>query len=281
MSTGYAIHIGLNYIDSNYYDGKWNGQLNFCVADAQAMHLITTNLNYNSSTVLINETATRENICLELTNLAKNCIQGDMVCITYSGHGGSLPDQNGDEADKLDETWCTYNGHLLDDEIFSCLANFQPGVNVFVISDSCHSGTVTRYSNKNITKPFDEMIKSLGFTAKSMSDQVARISYLKKKDYYNEIIAKAKDLNKEIVANVILLSGCQDNQKAYEGWGQGMLTEQLIKVWAKGRFRGSYVDFHRRILAAMPAYQSPNFFQLGPKENRFKENTPFENQKTE
>ena len=36
----------------------------------------------------------------------------------YSGHGGQVPDVTGDEADKKDETWCLYDGQLIDDELY-------------------------------------------------------------------------------------------------------------------------------------------------------------------
>ena len=64
--------------------------------------------------------------------------------LTYSGHGGQVPDVNGDEDDKKDETWCLYDGQLIDDELYYELSRFAAGVRILVLSDSCHSGTVTR-----------------------------------------------------------------------------------------------------------------------------------------
>ena len=51
---------------------------------------------------------------------------------------------SGDEADKQDETWCLYDGQLIDDELYFELSRFKAGVRILVLSDSCHSGTVTR-----------------------------------------------------------------------------------------------------------------------------------------
>ena len=55
-----------------------------------------------------------------------------------------MPDVWGDEADKQDETWCLYDGQLIDDELYFELSKFAPGVRILVLSDSCHSGTVVR-----------------------------------------------------------------------------------------------------------------------------------------
>jgi hypothetical protein len=62
---------------------------------------------------------------------------------------------------------------------------------------------------------------------------------------------------------VILISGCQDNQTSMDGDHNGAFTEQLLKVWNQGAFKGSYAQFHARIRAGMPATQTPNLFALG------------------
>ena len=45
---------------------------------------------------------------------------------------------------------------------------------------------------------------------------------------------------------VILISGCQDNQTSLDGDHNGAFTEQLLKVWNAGAFKGDYVKFHAR-----------------------------------
>ena len=63
---------------------------------------------------------------------------------------------------------------------------------------------------------------------------------------------------------MILISGCQDNQTSMDGNHNGAFTEQLLKVWNHGGYRGTYAKFHAAIKSAMPLTQSPNFFTLGP-----------------
>jgi hypothetical protein len=55
-----------------------------------------------------------------------------------------VPDENNDEGDGADETWCLQDRQFLDDELFQHFRLFKPGVRIIVISDSCHSGTVTK-----------------------------------------------------------------------------------------------------------------------------------------
>ena len=55
-----------------------------------------------------------------------------------------MRDVTGEEADKRDETWCLFDSQLIDDELYFELAKFASGVRILVLSDSCHSGTVTR-----------------------------------------------------------------------------------------------------------------------------------------
>lgn len=64
--------------------------------------------------------------------------------MTYSGHGGQVPDANGDEPDGEDETWCLDDGQLIDDEIFYYLGCFAAKTRIITVSDSCHSGSVLR-----------------------------------------------------------------------------------------------------------------------------------------
>jgi hypothetical protein len=62
----------------------------------------------------------------------------------YSGHGNQVPDLDGEEPDKLDETWCLYDGQMIDDELYRMYGALAEGVRVLILSDSCHSGTVAK-----------------------------------------------------------------------------------------------------------------------------------------
>ncbi len=73
---------------------------------------------------------------------------------------------------------------------------------------------------------------------------------------------------------LILMSGCQDNQFSMDGNNNGAFTEQLLRVWNLGAFKGSYASFHAHVRASLPPTQSPNLFTLGPTA-AFLKQTPF------
>ena len=58
---------------------------------------------------LLDEKATAASVLEGIRNAARELKAGDLFLIQYSGHGGQVPDRNGDEADGLDETWCLYD----------------------------------------------------------------------------------------------------------------------------------------------------------------------------
>ena len=139
-----SLHLGLNAVDPTHYEG-WGGELDACEFDAKDMAALAKSRKMKP-TVLLTKKATREGVLAALRAAAKTLKSGDLFFLTYSGHGGQVPDVTGEEDDKLDETWCLYDGELIDDELYLELGRFAKGVRVLVLSDSCHSGTVTRAS---------------------------------------------------------------------------------------------------------------------------------------
>ena len=144
MATGYSIHIVLNGVDPNAYNG-WAGTLAGCVNDANAMKAIADSFAY-SSVLLLNEQATSAAVIQAIGRAAQQMNSEDILLLTYSGHGGIVDDVTGGEPgdDGKDETWVLYDRMLLDDELEQLWTQFADGARIFVLSDSCHSGTVTR-----------------------------------------------------------------------------------------------------------------------------------------
>jgi hypothetical protein len=154
-----ALAIGLNSVDPNHYNG-WSGNLTGCEPDARDMTQIASAQNFKAETLLTSN-ATRNEVLRRIRKAAAELKAGDVYVLSYSGHGGQLPDANGDEADMLDETWCLYDGQLIDDELHAALAEFKPGVRILVFSDSCHSGTVIRMMPDDFRSPPAERINEL------------------------------------------------------------------------------------------------------------------------
>ncbi len=143
MPSGRSLHIGLNRVDPNAYEG-WDGQLAGCENDARDMQAIATARKFAPKT-LLTRAATSAAVTAAIADAAARLAPGDTFFLSYSGHGGQVPDRNGDEAeDRMDETWVLYDRQLIDDELYALWGKFQTGVRIFVLSDSCHSGTATK-----------------------------------------------------------------------------------------------------------------------------------------
>jgi hypothetical protein len=101
---------------------------------------------------LVDEQATTESFRAAFQrSLVDRARPGDLAVVYFSGHGSRAPDANGDEPDGWDETLLFHDARtgdvhdLLDDEVNDLLARLHARTpNIVFISDSCHSGTVTR-----------------------------------------------------------------------------------------------------------------------------------------
>ena len=280
--VGWSLHIGLNAVNPKHYGG-WSGDLAACEFDANDMAAIAAARGIKP-TVLLTKAATRAKVLAAMRAAATTLQAGDYFLLSYSGHGGQVDDVSGEEDDKLDETWCLYDGQLIDDELYLELGRFAVGVRVLVLSDSCHSGTVTRA----VPPP----ASAAGPRPRMMPPAIARRVYQSHKAFYdglqNDVVKAAAKISKaapvdpdaalaalnvstrltgiaaQAKAAIVLISGCQDNQTSMDGEHNGAFTEQLLKAWRGGKFVGNHRLFHGRIRAAMPATQSPNLFVLGP-----------------
>jgi len=137
-----ALCIGINNYPGTHMD------LAGCVNDANAWEAELKRRNF-AVTKLLDAQATKAAMVEGFKTVIGGAASGDLVVITYSGHGTYVPDASGDEIDGLDEGLCpcdiqTGGGALLDDEIHALFAARKGGVRLVLISDSCHSGTVTR-----------------------------------------------------------------------------------------------------------------------------------------
>ncbi len=276
MPKGAGLTIGLNAVDPKHYGG-WSGELNACEADAHDMTDIAKSAGFTVKT-LLTKAGTRSRVIKEITNAAKSLKSGDIFMLTYSGHGGQLPDLNGDEDDGEDETWCLYDGELVDDEIYALLGKFVAGVRILVFSDSCHSGTVLKVAFYPPTAPARAADGTSGEVRyRNMPTEVALRTYRDNKAFYDPILrdAKLKESRDAIKASAILISGCQDNQLSQDGTFNGLFTGTMLRVWNGGKFKGNYRAFHKTIVGRMPPDQTSNYFRVGQLNAGFEKQSPF------
>lgn len=277
-ATALALHIGLNSVDAGHYAG-WSGDLTACEFDARDMAEIAKTRRMPSK-LLLTRQATRARVLGEIRKAAKKLGNGDLFFLSYSGHGGQVPDVTGEEGDKQDETWCLYDGQLIDDELYLELGRFKRGVRILVLSDSCHSGTVVRAAPPLVGQP--------GGRSKLMPLSVAEKTYRAHKVLYDRLqrataktaaggkrvdpdealghvagSPRLQELAAKFNPALILISGCQDNQTSLDGDQNGAFTGALLEVWSGGAFAGTYHRLHQDIVSRMPHSQTPNLFVLG------------------
>ena len=278
---GLSLHIGLNSVDPAHYAG-WSGNLVACEADAEDTAALVKHRNY-STNVLLTSKATRKALLDFLDGAARELTSGDQLVLTYSGHGGQLPDRSGDEPDLQDETWCLYDGEVVDDELSLKWMAFARGVRIFVLSDSCHSGTAIRTAAVRAIAPAVETVyRAWGLEQpriRMMPPDVALATYRKNREIYDGIQAALpkQDPEKELdpAATVRLISGCQDNQTSSDGQFNGLFTGMLLQVWNGGRFRGTFRRFHSLIVGLMPPVQTPNHWVIGAADPDWDRMKPF------
>ncbi len=271
-AKGISLHIGLNSVDAGHYAG-WDGQLNACEFDARDMKTVAQSRGF-SPTLLLTTEATAEAVTTAIAESAKQLKSGDIFLVSYSGHGGQVPDTNHDERDpgRQDETWVLWDRQLIDDELWGLWKRFKRGVRILALSDSCHSGTVTRAVPSIPSVPAGVNPPRIRLLP---PQQAARVYRQNARLYDGIQKAVAAGERVRVNASVLLISGCQDNQFSMDGNRNGLFTESLKRVWRNGSFEGSYQKFRDTIAQKMPPEQTPNYSVVGRSNADFEAQTPF------
>ena len=108
-------------------------------ADARMFALLAADRGFESA-MLIGEQATRVAVREKLATAAALSKPGDLVLLTFSGHGGHTRLRGKDGQPREAGTWQLYDGTLNDDQLKADLARFRRGVRVLVVSDNCGGG---------------------------------------------------------------------------------------------------------------------------------------------
>lgn len=195
--------------------------------------------------------------------LVSNAQPNSNLFLSYSGHGGTTQDLDGDEENGLDETILPLDfqraGIIVDDELHDILVKPLPvGCRLTSIFDSCHSGTALDlpyvYSTQGKLKGpnllADAGSGAMGaFTAYSRGDIGGALSSVMSFGKTAMNGGKAEQLSRRIKtsnADVISWSGCKDNQTSADAQEGGQATGALS--WA--------------FIAALTKYPQQSYNQL-------------------
>ena len=132
--------------------------------------------------VLLNHDATKSAIREGISGwLVENARPGDVVVISWSGHGSQMWDEDGDEDDGLDETLAPAavlpadtRNDISDDEFNEWLGTL-PTDNVIVFLDNCNSGTGTRdvtpfSAGRLLARDLDAIERPAGVARRAVGD---------------------------------------------------------------------------------------------------------------
>lgn len=264
---GWSLHIGLNRVDPAHYGGE--AELSGCHFDAEDMERIAAGRGFEKRTVLLDEAATRDAVKKAIAAAAARLAAGDVFMLTYAGHGSQVPDFNADEDDGADETLCLYDGMLIDDELYELWSTFADDVRIVMISDSCHSGTVSR-ARRTVQPAAADGAPAV--RTRLLPLALATKTFRNHRDFYMALgrgqrapdeRVLTRELDMPLRGPVLLVAGCQDNQESQDGVGNGRFTQELLRVWDEGRYRGDWTTLVRRIVAGMPPSQTPRLTLIG------------------
>jgi hypothetical protein len=247
-----ALCIGIND-----YPGTGN-DLAGCVNDA---HDWAEELGRRGFAVgqLLDKDAKRAAMIQAIGDLIDNAVKGDNLVITYSGHGTWVPDSSGDEPDGRDEGLCPYDlgskGPLLDDDLHALFARRTAGVRIVLISDSCHSGSVTRGAAIDLDPgmPRIRFLPPQVWMKKATSLPAALVSVAPRGGFTR-------------AGGDLLLAGCQDTEYSWDtrfgGRPNGAFTYYALKALrdAKPTTYQKWFDAIRAYLPTSSLPQSPQIF---------------------
>jgi len=225
-----AMLVGINYKGTDI-------SLNGCINDVTSMrnYLVEKQgFDFKNTILMTDDTQikpTKENIIKYLTLGISQLKEGDLFYFHYSGHGSQIVDTNRDELDGLDEVLVPIdyekNGFVSDDVLRSLIDKVPEKARFISVIDACHSETSfdLKYTydpvtQKDIVRKKLNKMKRGGLTIEK-----------------GKLLAVKKAM-KETKGDVVVLSGCMDNQTSsdvyFKGKHQGALTASLLDALSKG-----------------------------------------------
>lgn len=149
--TGCQSHMIILALD---YPGTGNELT--CTVDGKNMEQLARSCGVNDIEVLLNNEANKANVLRAIEEVGSRCNEGDYFIFNYSGHGTSVPDKDGDEDDGKDEALClvtpegklVWSEFLTDDDFAEAVCEaVGDGVNILIMCDCCHSGTIGDFTD--------------------------------------------------------------------------------------------------------------------------------------
>ena len=243
-----AVLIGINLYRIPGAD------LRGCVNDVKNIqNVLTRSFGFKADdiTVLTDFAATKKAIESAISNLVRGGRKGDVLLVHYSGHGSNVPDDDGDEADGRDEILCPtdldWKDPLRDDWLRKTFDSMRPGVSLTVITDCCHSGTITRAVQppdapsieRYLPSPWDLVAVESGRSLRGAVKTELRKSPRASRKKQDIVVVDLPE---------VLITGCRADQTSADaminGSFNGALTYNLVAAVADAKSPMTYRALH-------------------------------------
>jgi uncharacterized caspase-like protein len=215
----YGLVIG---VDQYHNYNSLDGAVNDAKVIADSLNLIGS----KETKLLLDDGATRSEIKKSWDDISSKAKAGDTVFFTYAGHGAQQPERvKGTEADGQDEFYVLANfaesgkntaERIIDDDLQEWFSK-RPDLNIVLVSDSCHSGTMTRAYKSSKVKYRKANVRTIKNDALPVSNNA-------------DII----DERKTKLPHVIAFSGVQDSEEVPETSIENQQHGALSWYFAKG-----------------------------------------------
>ena len=251
-----AFCVGIN----DYPFGTAN-DLRGCVNDAEAWAaMLKDHFDFTDIKLMKDSEATRSNMIAGIENLLAGASSGDVLVFTNSSHGTYEADDDEDEPG-YDEAICPYDTDsnlLLDDKLRELFSGIPSGVQLTVISDSCHSGSVTRViSRREPDRRRHRMLPPEIWGGRTLTEGQMQEAVEKKK--------KNPDKYPESGMKEILLSGCKSNQTSADARitavnaFYGAMSYYAMETIKNADYKLTYAQLRDRLL---PVLEAQNYDQV-------------------
>jgi hypothetical protein len=282
MPHAVSIHIGVNEPRS-LPGSAARAQLAKSELAAWRMAELASQAGYGSMLVLRGQTATRAAVSAALWNASQLLSAGDTLLVSFSGHGGQVPDRDNDDPYGSDESWSLHDGELLDDTLCGYWRLFRAGVRIVVVSESCYSGGMMRSVDEEellrratsadpprrlrdggMGSVGGGQLPPLGVPPGWPVQKRSEPSWQKEaavKAMGPPVVEPFRDPS-GVRATVLMLTASSETQPAQAG----LFTDCLLEVWAGGDSSGSYrelFDQVKRRVMRIKSDQEPQIMMLG------------------
>lgn len=259
-----ALCIGINNYPGTDMD------LGGCVNDAGDWGRVLAMRGFKVDK-LIDAQGTKQAMVAGFRKVIASAASGDLVVITFSGHGTYELDLNGDELKGLDQALCPYDLQtagqaLTDDEIHALFKARQPGVRIVLISDSCHSGSVNRAvraaapgAPRKRFMPLQKWMPAARLQKANAAGSAMRTS---------GALGMSASATTGPDLGDLLLSGCEDGETDFSydatisGRPNGAFTFYALKAIESLPADASYAAWHAEIIGTLPTVEYPQHPQI-------------------